>query len=202
MRPGIPVPEFLLEDILRAGFAALKTTPAVLDDLFALYPLAFRAEALAFITTYKIDVRQNWPLEALTQPTVCVVNSGTSEDASRDTLDNAMGAEDAADPGAVISRYGIAENCTYQLFLSTPDPRMTIILSILVRALLILNFTTLMQGGLHNPMISQSDLRFSEEMLPMFQNPRVVTLSALAYFTVPVTERIIVALVATLTPEV
>jgi hypothetical protein len=39
-------------------------------------------------------------------------------------------------------------------------------------------------------------------MLPMLQNPRVVTLSALTYFTVPVTERIITALFATLTPKV
>lgn len=197
---SLPVPEFALESMLKAGLKALKANPTLVDDLLRQYPVPFLNEAKDYLSKYKFEVRQNWPTEALVLPTVCIINASSNEAPDKDALGDFLGEmEDATETDDTVTRrFGIAENATYQMFLSSPDPRLTQWLSIFVRALIVLNSETLQNAGLHNVVLSQSDLRFTEEMLPTFQNPRVVTLSCLTYFTVVVSEEIYGALVTDL----
>lgn len=195
-------PEFILETIIQRGLAAIAADTTLVNDLFIQFPAQYQTEAAGYFTGRKVAVTVNWPREGLTLPVVSIINSASNEDPSQDAIGNIMGERDTLDTDSSITQYeGIATQNTYSVFVQTKDPRETIYLCLAIKALFLLNVETMLTAGMQNIVIDESDLRFSEEMAPELQNPRVITLRCLTYFTVPRSVDILRALTVTITPE-
>lgn len=196
------LPELQIKTVLENGFRAIANDLDLLDDIFANYPADMRAEVKTYLKEHKVAVALNWPREGATLPMVGIVNAGDQEAAGNDVLGDFL--ENVADTndGNLTEYQGLAMNGTYQMPVLSQDPRLTMYLSYIITTLFVLNSGQMQAAGMHNITISQSDLRFDEQVLPEWENSRMVTVTCLHYHAVPVTERLLTNLVVTVTVEI
>lgn len=189
------LPELQIQSALKQGFAAIGGNNDLLNDIFANYPADMLAEVKKYLTEHKVEVVLNWPREAMTSPTVAIVNSGDSEAPDKDTLGDFLEELTVSETDANITEYrGIALNSTYQMLVLSQDPRLSMYLAYLVTTMLLLNSPMFQEAGMHNIVLGTADLRFEEPLLPEWSNSRMVTLTCLHYHAVPVTERLLTEL--------
>lgn len=190
------IPEIALEQLLKSALPKLKTSPDLLDDLFGAYPQSLRDEAKGWIKEHDVDVRLNWSQEAQTSVSVTIICASSNEDEGLDALGNEMGEKEVEDTDINnVTWKGIAERKQYRLYIDSIDPRLTIYLSLAIKAILVLNDTFLLAAGLNAFTIGEGDLTFDDARIPELKYPRVVTVSGVGYFSVPQTERLIRTLV-------
>lgn len=191
------IPEIQIERVLETALPALRKQPELLDDVFGEYDEEFREEAKKFIKENEIKVVQNWPIKGMTLPLVAIVNVGDAENPSQDVLGDFLEELEAnEDTDATQTSYkGIAKNGQWQIICMSDDPRLTLYVTYVVEAMLILNTDFLQEKGMHNILLNTADLKLEENMLPDFPYARMVVLSCLHYYAVPLTARLIRSIV-------
>lgn len=199
----LALPELQLQRVLKTAFAAIKADDTLLRDLFMYQDAEFVTEVVTFFSKQErvIPVRLGWPREGVEIPSINIVNSGDSEDVSKDTLGQFLEEEIPLPTDDDAIQYdGVAKRGTYQILCLATDPREALYIQLVLESLLILNLDTLVQGGLHEISYNSGDLRFEEQLFPAFSNSRVVTVSCLHYHAVPKLDRFLNTLIVTVTP--
>lgn len=200
---GVSVPERVLQEVLKAGIAQVKADTSLLDELFHKYDKTTLADMKSFYAKHNIPVRVNFPVGAdWTFPMIAIVSAADTENASADFLGSFMGADVDL---ARTTRYEIVGHATRSTFtvycLAGKDSNAALWLYYVVKALLVLNYDTLINHGLHNATFDGRDIQFREDVSPEFTFARTLSLTCDTYFAVQRTERVANSLVVNVFTE-
>jgi len=193
---GAMLPERVLYEIMKAGWAALKLDPSLVDDLLYKLDEATRDDIKAYLTTHTVTVRQNFPKDDITFPIVVVTNGTDDENAGQDVLGDYMHTDFDGGLSTGTLTLGHALDSTYNIYcLAGKDSNAVLWLYYLSRALMMINYPEFDKHGIHNALMSGRDVTLREDLFPEFTFARMLTLRCLNYFAVRVTERVANSLV-------
>lgn len=189
---GAMLPERVLQDTLKVGFAKVKEDQTLIKELFYKMPERTLKDIMEFFAAHDVTVRQGLPIgEDPVFPIVAITNAADNEDQSADLMGSFMA------EGLDISRLensqilGHPLKSEYQVWcLGGKDSNAPLFLYYLAKAILTVNHLTLDAAGLHNVMFSGRDVTLREDIFPSTTFSRVLTVTCGNYFAVRVTERV------------
>lgn len=188
--------ERVLYDIIKLGLEEVHADPSLTDDLFFQFDTNTRNDIHKFFEEHRVAVRQNFPQDELTLPMVAVVNGDDSEQAAFDLLGDDLLETFTPDIGETNTLVGHAVQGTYRIFcIAEKDSNAALWLYYVIKALLILHRDQLQTHGLHNVVMSGADVTLREDLFPQRAFARVLTLSCIYFFSVPVTEKVATKLI-------
>ena len=200
--PGTVIPERVIQEVLKLGFAAIHEDQSIIDDLFFSLPKDVKKEIKEYYAEHEVAVRQNFPKDAIKFPIVAVVNGDDNEDPSLDFMGDFMTAEFDTALTNRLNVIGHALRTDFHIYcLAGKDANAALWLYYMAKAILVSNLLTLEAHGLQNSIFTGRDLRLREDLFPEFTFARMLGLSCVNYFSVRVTERVANSLVMNIFTE-
>jgi hypothetical protein len=186
---GAMLPERVLQEMLKSGFAALKADQSTISELFHKLDLATLNDIKAFYAANSVTVRLNFPRDDLKFPVVAIVTQSEDTDPGLELLGHHM--DYGYEGGSVVTYKGLGQRCSYQLYcLAGKDSNAVIWLTHLVKAILLVNMDELHKHGLNNVTLNTRDVTLREDLFTEFTYGRVIGVTCDTYFGVKVTEKV------------
>ena len=188
---GAMLPERVLEEVLEAGYAAIKEDQSLIDDLFHKLDKKSLDDIKGYYDTHSVAVRQNFPRDDIIFPIVTVVNGDDNENVDLDMLGDFMnsGFDAGFTQNEQILGHGVSS--TFNIYcLAGKDSNAALWLYYLAKAIFMVNAKVLFAHGLHNVVMRGRDITLREDLFPEFTFARVLTLSCDNYFSIKATERV------------
>lgn len=200
-------PELVLETMLRQGLDALHADSTLIESLLQAYSPAERAEAVKFMTDNKVAVRIAWPPRGSTIkfPMVVIDTGADNEDPESDLIGDFAQMDSDEEVRSTAIEYtelsGISERSQYRIYVLSQDPRLTLFLYRLVKAIIILGWETFERMGLMNRVIGGGQsVAIDQSLMPEWAATKLITLAVQHFFLLGQPSELIAALRVTLTP--
>lgn len=195
-----PYVEFTLKAVIEHGIATTAADPSLIDKLFVKLPKDVRDDLKAYLKAHPhIEVKHNFPRAGTKLPIISIVLATETEDSSKETL--AYFIDELTDEnGDVLEDVtGQAMRSQYNVMIFTHDRDFTIHFYNLIKAFITINIEQLLANGVHEMQLSGSDFRIEDDnYFPEFAYSRMLSVNALHFDVVPISETVLRALRVTM----
>jgi hypothetical protein len=194
---GVMIPERVLQDLLKLGFANIKADTSLIDDLFYKYDSETLNAIKTYYTEHEIAVRVNFPRDEFTFPLIAIVNTADLENVNSDLLGDYLTSEYSDASTVEIEKIvGHSVKSEFSIYcLAGKDSNAALWLYYVVKAILTMNTTTFNAHGMHNIILNGRDITLRQDLFPEMTYARVLALTCDNYFSVKLTEKIAHSLV-------
>ena len=185
-QPGYVPVERIITTVLREGYKVLKADLQALEDLFACFEPTVRASVKEWVQAHDMDVSLGYPIEDAKFPSwrVTLGMDANSDHFVGDMLESSTSTTDPEKP--FEDQVGSQFRQAYQIHTFTDNPDLTHFMYLVAKMLIWANRSNFQSAGFYELTLSGRELPRDTSLQPQILYTRVLELSGLAFFTVPI----------------